>query len=385
MASLPDRNTLLASFVAISPAMLDVLSRVELYADARTPVVLVGATGTGKTTLAEFIHAWKGHAAPFVAHTAGEFDPGLERSQIFGHERGAFTGAEYRLAGILEEAGDGTLLLDDFHHLPVSTQTVLLRALDQWVVRRLGGSRDLSIRCRVIIGLAEPPDASVAQGTMLEELRFRLGYSIIRLPPLGERREDIPQLAERFLRLCPAETGVPGPERLAAQTVGVLQSAAWPGNVRQLRMVIREAYIRGRRDSVLRVKHLGDLVTFPVRFERRGHRRANAHAVELALEAVFGDADAAAKLLHTARSTIYRYRPPQLSRSSAVERSDSSAETAEADRPDVPRAPEGRRELPPDVLGTAARDSEQTKRPSLTSSDSPPRDSGSDESRASSI
>jgi hypothetical protein len=150
-------------------------------------------------------------------------------------------------------------------------------------------------------------------------------------------------------------------------------------------MVIREAYIRGRRDSVLRVEHLGDLVTFPVRFERRGHRRANARAVELALEAVLGDADAAAKLLHTARSTIYRYRPPQLSRSSGVQRSDSSAESTEADRPDVTRALEGRRELPPGLLRAAARDSAQTKRPPLPSSDSPPRDFRSDESQASAI
>jgi len=108
-----DRNTLTQNFVAQSPAMIEVMRCVDLYSRARTPLLLVGATGTGKTTLAELIHACSGRTGPFSPHTAGEFDRSLEQSQIFGHERGAFTGAVDRHVGVLEEAGDGTLLLDD--------------------------------------------------------------------------------------------------------------------------------------------------------------------------------------------------------------------------------------------------------------------------------
>lgn len=145
---------------------------------ARTPLLLVAATGTGKTTVAELIHSLSGRVGVLTAHTAGEFDRSLERSQIFGHDRGAFTGAAGRHIGVLEEAGDGTLLLDDFHHLRCSTQTLLLRVLDRGAFRRLGGSRDLPLPCRLIIGLAERPDVLVERGRLLAELRFRLGYSV---------------------------------------------------------------------------------------------------------------------------------------------------------------------------------------------------------------
>jgi two-component system C4-dicarboxylate transport response regulator DctD len=303
-------NTPLDWFVAISPAMAVVLRAVDCYARARTPLVLVGATGTGKTTLAKLIHALSGRSGPFTAHTAGEFDPNLERSQIFGHERGAFTNALSRHLGILEEGGEGTLLLDDFHHVPRSTQTLLLRALDGGAFRRVGGSRDLPVRCRMIIGLAEPPDILVDRGTLLAELRFRLGYSLIRLPPLEERRDDIPTLAQRFLERCPAETGEPGPGHLTPEVLAVFGAAVWPGNLRQLEMVVRDAYLRARRGAAVRLEHLSDLVSLPARFERRGDPRSNAAAIRAALVTTQGDVAQTARLLHTARSTVYRYLPP---------------------------------------------------------------------------
>lgn len=288
--------------------MLDVLRGADSYARALTPLILVGATGSGKTTLAELIHAQSHRAGPFSAHTAGEFERNLEHSQLFGHERGAFTGAVDRRIGALEEAADGTLLLDDFHHLRRSTQTLLLRVLDRGLFRRLGGSRDLALRCRVIIGLTETPDQLVERGALLQELRYRLGYCVIRLPALAERREDIPALAVRFLALCPAQTEVEGPERFSPEVISLLQAALWPGNVRQLEMVVRDAYLRARGSRLIRISHVADLVQLPIRFMRWGDPAANARAVRLALEVARGRVDGAARLLSTSRSTIYHYR-----------------------------------------------------------------------------
>lgn len=307
MRSYPDRTHLLDGFIATSPAMLGVLARMDTYARARTPIVLVGATGTGKTTLAELLHALSGRPGTLTTRTAGEFDPHLERSQIFGHERGAFTDAVGRHLGIVEEAGDGTLLLDDFHHLTTATQTLFLRVLDRGAFRRLGATGDLPMRCRVIIGLNAEPDRLVDCGLLLDELRYRLGYHTIRLPPLDERREDIPALAHEFLTRCPHETGCPGPTRLASEVTTVLQTARWPGNLRQLMMVIKDAYLRAHGASVVRLSHLADLVTLPFRFERRGEPRANTLAIQEALKATRGHVRVAARLLRTSPTTIYAY------------------------------------------------------------------------------
>lgn len=314
-----DAANLLTHFVAISPGMVAVLAGIHRYARAATPLVLVGATGTGKTTVAELIHAASGRAGPFTAHTAGELDPELERSQLFGHERGAFTDAVGRHVGVLEEAGEGSLLLDDFHHARKSTQTLLLRALDRGRFRRLGASRDLPLRCRVVIGLSDPPDELVGRGLLLEELRFRLGYSVILLPCLCRRREDIPTLAAWFLARCERETGVSGPTRLAPDTLSVLQAADWPGNLRQLAMVIREAYLRASGAAVLTADHILALLSLPARFRRWGDAGANAVAVSTALEATNGRVGHAAKLLRAARSTIYLYRAAQGPRGSGAD------------------------------------------------------------------
>src|SRR3989441_1254175 len=374
-----DRNTLTQDFVAPSNAMVDGLRGVDRYARARTPLVLVGASGSGKTPLAELIHGASGRSGAFSAHTAGEFDPELERSQIFGHERGAFTGAADRHVGVLEEAAEGTLLLDDVHHLRRSTQTLFLRALDRWVFRRLGGSRDLPVRCRVIVGFTEGLDTLVKRKGLLAELRFRLGYSLIRVPPLAERREDIPGLADHFLRGCPAATETPGPTRLAAAVVSVLQTADWPGNVRQLGMVIREAYLRAQGSPMLRLEHVADLVAWPVRFARRGGAQVNLQAIELALDATHGNVEAAAKLLHTTRSTVYRYRPAARTRSGVAQVSDSPARTRESDIPG--RAPGFNVGSPlPPALSTQEVASPRFPRGSL--SDSPPQDGESDTAAA---
>lgn len=307
MQSSPDLSALLSRFVAHSAAMVNVLASIDCYARARSPLLIVGATGTGKTTVAELIHTLSHRCGPLTARTAAEFDAQLERSQLFGHERGAFTDAHDRQVGVLEEAGGGTLLLDDFHHLRQSTQTLLLRVLDRGAFRRIGATRDLPLRCRVIVGLTESPDQLVERGAMLQELRFRLGYSVIRLPTLADRREDIPGLAQQFLLRCPEETGRQGPDRFTPEVISVFQAAEWPGNLRQIEMVVRDAYLRANGCPIVRFSHLADLVMLPLRFRRRGGAQTNDQAIRRALEATQGRVRDAAKLLGASRSTLYAY------------------------------------------------------------------------------
>jgi two-component system, NtrC family, response regulator AtoC len=302
-----ETTDLASEFVATCAPMLSVLAGIAAYARARTALVIVGASGTGKTTVAEMVHTFCGRAGALITQSVGEFEPGLERSQLFGHERGAFTGAVTSHVGLIEQTADGTLLLDDFHHIGPSTQVMLLRVLDRGSFRRVGGTQDLPVRCRVVIGLTRTPDSLVDEGTLLPELRFRLGYSVIQLPSLQDRVEDIPCLALQFLDRCPRETGQSGPCRLAPDVISVLQAADWPGNLRQLQMTIRDAYLRAHRSDVIRLEHLSDMISLPLRFRRGGNADTNAAAVRSALEAAQGRVRDAAKLLRTSRSTVYNY------------------------------------------------------------------------------
>ena len=303
----PGLLKLLHGFVAASPAMTDVLTRVEWYARANTPIVLVGEPGTGKTTLAAVVHTASGRRGPLSAHTAREFDPQLQRSQFFGHEAGAFTGAHGRHIGVFEEAADGTLLLDDFHHLRRSTQMLLLRALGSGHFRRVGGSRDLPLRCRLVVGLTRSPDWLLHRRRLVPELRSRLGFSMIRLPRLEQRIDDIPLLSQRFLDRCPLEVGKLGPSRFANDVVPALQRAAWPGNVRDLGMVIREGYLRAEGTDLLELRHVADVIRLPDRYRQRGDPSTNLKAIRRALEMTNGDVDRAARFLGAGRTTIYRY------------------------------------------------------------------------------
>src|SRR2546427_5372959 len=153
------RSNLMASAVATSATMLDVLDRLRRYAESSTPVVLVGETGTGKSYFARVLHERSGRCGTFVDATAGELDPELAPSQLFGHVRGAFTGAVSQRVGLFGEAASGTLLFDDFHLLSSSLQYLLLAAFDLHAYRPVGTDRRLPVTCRLVVGLGEDPDA----------------------------------------------------------------------------------------------------------------------------------------------------------------------------------------------------------------------------------
>ena len=227
--------SLLQGAVAVSGVMAAVLGQIHLFAPAET-VVFEGATGTGKSYLAQALHEASGRRGAFVDVSAGEFEPGLALDQFFGHVRGAFTGAMSRHRGLFAEAEGGTLLIDEFHLLRRGQQAMLIRALERRVYRPIGYERDVPVTCAVVVGVEEGLDRLVARGRMRANLRSRLGQCVIRVPTLDERRDEIASLAHHFLYQCPVVThATNGPTRFSPDALGVLEMASYPANLRDLR------------------------------------------------------------------------------------------------------------------------------------------------------
>lgn len=297
-----------------SPATAAAFALAEAYAAARTPVVLVGPSGSGKSYLAEYIHRAGPRAGrPLVERTGAEITPSLAAAQLFGYERGAFTGAVQRSRGAFGEAANGTLLLDDLHLMEPEAQALLLRALSSSGYRPLGAERDCAVGFRLLVGLRECPDALMDGELLLPDLRYRLGHCVIRLPSLAERSEEIRPLARAFLARCPAETGVPGPVTFGPDVVPALERLPWPGNLRDLKGAIEAAFLVGRREDLVRLRHFPADVLRGQAFRRHGDAAVNRHVVADALEQARGCASEAARLLGVHRNTVARYvreRPP---------------------------------------------------------------------------
>ncbi|WP_226575433.1 sigma-54-dependent transcriptional regulator [Acuticoccus sediminis] len=220
--------------LGVSPQMTDLARTLKRVADTDLPVLLLGETGTGKEIAARHLHGAGARAGqPFVAVNCGALQPELAESTIFGHEKGAFTGAAGGHVGVAEEAGTGTLFLDEVGELPLSLQVKLLRLLETGEFRRLGGRRDLSFRGRVVCATNRDLAAMVAEGSFREDLWFRINVVSCTLAPLRERPQDI----ERHLatRLAQATKRFDRP-RLAFGTdaLDVARRHGWPGNVREL-------------------------------------------------------------------------------------------------------------------------------------------------------
>jgi DNA-binding NtrC family response regulator len=243
MSSSP-RGTALAAIIGEDPALRFVLTRAVRVAPTMMPVLVTGESGTGKELLARALHELgPAPAGPFVAVNCGALPRELAESELFGHERGAFTGAAGRRSGWFEEASGGTLVLDEIGELPLELQPKLLRVLETGRLRRVGGSGEAAVRVRVIAMTLRDLEGEVARRAFREDLYYRLAGFHLALPPLRQRRADIPLLAQHFLREIEPEVGV---RRLEAAALVAMQAARWAGNVRELRNVLRRAAILTR-------------------------------------------------------------------------------------------------------------------------------------------
>ena len=235
-----------ARYVAESPGMRAVTERVRLAAPGGSTVLIRGETGTGKEGLARMVHDLSPRfQAPFVAVNLGALPEGLVESELFGHEKGAFTGAIRRKAGRFEQADGGTLFLDEVGDAPPAVQVKLLRVLQERVVERVGGAEPVKVDVRVVAATNRNLEELVAKGAFRQDLYYRLAVFPVELPPLRARREDIRPLAEHFLARDAAAMHR-RPPRVPEAAWRFLEAHAWPGNVRELENFLQRALILSR-------------------------------------------------------------------------------------------------------------------------------------------
>ena len=221
----------------------EILALVAQVGAARASVLITGESGTGKELIAEAIHAASPRAdKPLVRLNCAALAEGLLESELFGHERGAFTGAVARREGRFKQADGGTLFLDEASEIPLGTQVKLLRALQEKSFERVGGNETLKVDVRIIAATNRDLGAAIKSGTFREDLFYRLNVVPIEIPPLRERRRDVPLLASFFLRRYADENGR-AIDAISEEALDVFASYAWPGNVRELENAIERAVV----------------------------------------------------------------------------------------------------------------------------------------------
>ncbi|MCX7818073.1 MAG: sigma-54 dependent transcriptional regulator [Kiritimatiellae bacterium] len=302
--------------VGQSAAMLEVLQTVRQVAPTRTTVLIQGESGTGKEMIAHAIHGLSPRRdGPFVAVHCAALAPTLLESELFGHERGAFTGATERRIGRFEIADGGTLFLDEIGEISPAIQVKILRVIEEHRFERVGGSMPIDVDVRLVTATNRDLKRMVDQGAFREDLFFRLNVVSIRLPPLRERREDIPLLAAHFVEELAAQNGR-SPPKLSPAVLDVFNVYSWPGNVRELRNVLERMIVLARGE----VLDLGDLppelrAVAPVamasspaapRLEGLTLAEAERRLIEQALTATGGNRAEAARRLGISRRTIHR-------------------------------------------------------------------------------
>jgi two-component system C4-dicarboxylate transport response regulator DctD len=234
-----------------SPAMAEVRKKILRLADTSVSVLITGETGTGKELIARSLHDFGGRRDKhFVALNCGGLPEQIFESELFGHEAGAFTGAIKKRVGKIEWAHGGTLFLDEIETMPIALQIKMLRVLQERTLERLGANESISVDCRVIAASKADLTALSADGRFRSDLLYRLNVAQIELPPLRERREDVPLLFEHFVLAAARRFGQPAPVVSASQ-VSELMTHAWPGNVRELQNVADRFVLGLTGDSLL--------------------------------------------------------------------------------------------------------------------------------------
>ena len=303
--------------VGASPAFLEVLDVVDRVAPVSSTVLLLGESGTGKELLADAIHAKSERRdGPLVKVACAALAEGVLEAELFGSEKGAYTGAHEQRKGRFEIAHQGTLFLDEIGEISLPLQVKLLRVLQEGEFERVGGSETLRTDVRVIAATNRDLRHEVEQGRFREDLFWRLNVIGIRLPPLRDRPEDVPLLANHFLEKVLAATGHEEPTELADGVLATLQAYRWPGNVRELENAIERAVVLSRGDQITaddlppairegsdRPQSSSGVIRFEVGQSLAALER---EAILRTLDAVGGNREAAASILGIGTATLYR-------------------------------------------------------------------------------
>ncbi len=242
-----DRGAGLGAIIGRSRPMRQVFQLLETLGASDASAIITGESGTGKELVAQTVHALSGRAGkPFVAVNTAAIPETLTESELFGHEKGAFTGALRSRPGYFEQADTGTLFLDEISEMQIGIQAKLLRVLEDGKVRRIGSARDQQVDVRVIAATNRKPNEAVEQGKLREDVFYRLSVFTVELPPLRERIDDLALLTHHFIRQFNDKHGAKA-EGISDDALASMSSYRWPGNVRELRNVIERAVIVARR------------------------------------------------------------------------------------------------------------------------------------------
>jgi DNA-binding NtrC family response regulator len=304
-----------ANIIGKSKAMQDVFDLIRLVSDSDASVLVHGESGTGKEMVASAIHFnSRRRAKPYVRVSCASLPESLIESELFGYEKGAFTGASERRIGRFEAASGGTLFLDEIGELPLSFQVKLLRVLQERQIERLGSNRPIDVDVRIVSASLRPLEEEIAAGRFREDLYFRVNTVSIHLPPLRERTEDIPLLVQSFLQEF-ADERQRDIDGFTDEVMELFEGHSWPGNVRELRNVVERAvlFCRGNRITVdeLPAALRGDDTdraprpATPVRSLHDAVEDAEIQAIEAALAATDGRRAEAAELLGISRKTLW--------------------------------------------------------------------------------
>ena len=298
-----------AGLVGVSERMKKIYRLISKVAVQRHPVLITGESGTGKELVAKAIHTqgpWRDK--PFVPVDCGALPPNLIESELFGHVKGAFTGAAQSRQGLLVAAGAGTLFLDEIGELPTELQSRLLRALQEHEIRPLGSNDRIRFEARIIAATNQDLEAAIKRGAFRKDLFFRLNVVSIKMPALRERKDDVPVLVKHFL----ARYSQKGPEnQISDEALGRLMCYDWPGNVRELENCIQRAVSLGS-GTFIQLQDLPSAMLYQM--ARKSSTRQDLgtlqaleqQAIRQALQATGGDRARAAKLLGIGKTTIYR-------------------------------------------------------------------------------
>lgn len=303
-----DGGTVLGSIITAAPEMLKVARTVERVAPADVSVMLLGASGTGKELLARAVHEKSRRASgPFVAINCAAIPENLLEAELFGYERGAFTGAVKTTPGKIELASGGTLFLDEIGDVPLPLQVKLLRFLQERVIERIGGRQAIPVDLRIVCATHQDLEAMQADGRFREDLYYRLAEMVVKIPGLAQRPGDAVLLARHFVRRFARELGSPV-TGLAPDAVAAIDGYAWPGNVRELENRLKRAVImaEGKLVGALDLDLPGiseeafDLINL-----RAAREKADRRAIHQALVRTENNISGAAKLLGISRPTLY--------------------------------------------------------------------------------
>jgi DNA-binding NtrC family response regulator len=298
-----------ANLVGTAPKMQKLYRTILKASAKRHPVLILGESGTGKELVARAIHAsspWRDR--PFVPVDCGALAPTLIESELFGHVRGAFTGATQSRQGLLASARGGTVFLDEIAELPVELQAKLLRALQEREIKPIGSNERTPMEARIIAATNQDVEAAIKRGSLRKDLYFRLNVISIKIPPLRERKSDIPVLVRFFIEQHQGEEGQVA--EISSEAMARLMIYNWPGNVRELENCIQRALVLGA-GPVIQTKDLPSNVLYQVAPPAEGPEippleELERRAILEALRASAGDRLRAAKMLGIGKTTIYR-------------------------------------------------------------------------------